>query len=103
GIFSASRQHVPCLAHVFNLAVQALLGKRGLGAAAPKDVQELGAEVYDDCEGFIRGTIELDDSDEDVDGDEHGDEDEEGDVPVAVADNLDKSMCIKRALQKLRK
>ncbi|KAF9079155.1 hypothetical protein BGX27_006909, partial [Mortierella sp. AM989] len=57
----------------------------------------------DDCEGFIRGTIELDDDDEDVDDGEHRDEDEEDDVPVAVAGNLDNSMCIKRALQKLRK
>lgn len=103
GIFSASKQHVPCLAHVLNLAVQALLGKSGLGAAAPKDVQEMDAEVDDDCEGLIRGTIELDDNEDD---DEHHDNDDhelEDDVPVPVAGNLDNSMCIKRALQKLRK
>ncbi|KAF9079778.1 hypothetical protein BGX27_005997, partial [Mortierella sp. AM989] len=94
-----SKQH----AHVLNLAIQALLGKSGLGAAAPKDVQELDAEVDDDCEGFIRGTIELDDGDEDVDDGEHHDEDEEDDFPVAIAGNMDNSMCIKRALQKLRK
>jgi len=94
---------VPCLAHVLNLAVQALLGKSGLGAAAPKDVQEMDAEVDDDSEGLIRGTIELHDIEDAVDDEHRDDHDLEDDVPVTVAGNLDNSMCIKHALQKLRK
>ncbi|KAG0313270.1 hypothetical protein BG000_005937, partial [Podila horticola] len=35
-VFDAQEQYIPCLAHIFNLVVQALLGKDGLRAAAPK-------------------------------------------------------------------
>ncbi|KAF9914865.1 hypothetical protein FBU30_002329, partial [Linnemannia zychae] len=39
GIFDPQKQHVSCLAHVINLAVQALLGKGGLGAESPEDME----------------------------------------------------------------
>lgn len=104
GIFSASKQQVPCLAHVLNLAVQALLGKSGLRAAAPNDVQGLDAEMEDDSDGFIRDPIGQYDAENTVD-----DEQPEGDDGQELANdapdngNLDNSVCIKRALQKLRK
>ena len=44
--FNASQQHMPCLAHMLNLAVQALLGRRGICASAPEDAESL--DVDDD-------------------------------------------------------
>ncbi|KAF9913821.1 hypothetical protein FBU30_003023, partial [Linnemannia zychae] len=45
GLFDPQKQHVSCLAHVINLAVQALLGKGGLGAESPEDME---SDVNDD-------------------------------------------------------
>ncbi|KAF9579824.1 hypothetical protein BGW38_003755 [Lunasporangiospora selenospora] len=38
--FNAKHQHIPCLGHVINLAVQAFLGKNGLRATALKESVE---------------------------------------------------------------
>ncbi|KAF9305924.1 hypothetical protein BG003_001180, partial [Podila horticola] len=86
--FMASKQHVPCLAHVINLAVQAMLGKNGLGAEAPKDAESLDVEDDDDTEGFIRTTI-MEEEDEDEDD---------------TSESLEEDkVSTKHALQKLRK
>lgn len=47
-LFDASKQHVPCLAHVINLAVQAMLGKGGIEARAPIDAESMDVEDDDD-------------------------------------------------------
>lgn len=52
-LFDAKKQHVSCLAHVFNLAVQALLGKCSLGASAPKEVK--GMVEDNDSQGNSQG------------------------------------------------
>ena len=88
--FTASKQHVPCLAHVINLAVQAMLGKNGLGAEAPKDVESLDVEDDDDTEGFIQTTIM----------EEEEEEEEEDDTSESLEED---KVSTKYALQKLRK
>ena len=47
-MFDAKKQHVACLAHVVNLAVQDLLGIGGLGAGAPEDVEDMVVDNGDD-------------------------------------------------------
>jgi hypothetical protein len=103
-VFNASKQHVPCLAHVLNLAVQALLGKDGLGARAPADAEALDVEEdeEDDSEGLIRTSICVDADD--------SDEDEEPDlqetvetVANAAVEHVDVTRRTQRALVKLRK
>lgn len=66
---------MPCLAHVLNLAVQALLGRRGICASAPEDAQSL--DVDDDVkqeQGHLlrssigyRGGIIVEDKDDEND------------------------------------
>lgn len=63
---------MPCLAHVLNLAVQALLGRHGICASAPKDAQSL--DIDDDVkqeQGYLlrssigfRGGIVIEDNDD---------------------------------------
>lgn len=36
-IFDPATHHVPCVAHVMNLAIQAMLGRDGIQAPAPDD------------------------------------------------------------------
>ncbi|KAF9149829.1 hypothetical protein DFQ26_001821, partial [Actinomortierella ambigua] len=48
--FNAQDQHVPCIAHILNLAVQALLGVHGLGASAPTSLEPLSQESPIDAE-----------------------------------------------------
>ncbi|KAG0195206.1 hypothetical protein BGX33_003958, partial [Mortierella sp. NVP41] len=85
--FKASKQHVPCLAHVINLAVQALLGKGGLGAVAPSDAESMDVEDDDDTEGFVRTSIV-------------GKEEKDNN---STDESMNDSTYTKRALQKLRK
>lgn len=94
---------MPCLAHVLNLAVQALLGKDGLGARAPADAESLDVEdEVDEEEGLIRTSICVDADD--------SDEDEEPDLPETVeavansaVEHVDIARRTQRALIKLRK
>ncbi|KAG0338547.1 hypothetical protein BG005_003681, partial [Podila minutissima] len=58
--FDASKQHVPCLMHVINLAVQSMLGKGGLEAEAPDDMESMDIEDEDDSEGLICTSITRD-------------------------------------------
>ena len=52
--FDAEKQHVACIAHVINLAVQDLLGKGGLGAGAPeKDDNVVGVDDNDDDDVLV--------------------------------------------------
>jgi len=95
-VFKASKQHVPCLAHVLNIAVQAILGKHGLGASAEADVDALDIEDDDDNEGLVHSSIAEDDSDQDSSDDE----------PENAADDNDGlagDTNTKCALEKLRK
>lgn len=98
-MFYASEQHVPCLAHVLNLAVQAILGKDGLAAQAPADAESL--DVDDDHvepEGDQLMRVSLADADE-----------EESEPPTVSnilrveVDTADQSKMTQRALVKLRK
>lgn len=50
-------QHVPCLAHVINLTVQAMLGKGGLGAEPPANAESMDTEVDDDTDGLLCSPI----------------------------------------------
>lgn len=75
---------MPCLAHVINLAVQALLGNGGIASEAPQEVESMDVEDDDDAEGFIRTSI----GKEEPDG---ACESENNETPT------------KRALDKLRK
>ncbi|KAG0311353.1 hypothetical protein BG000_006700, partial [Podila horticola] len=88
-LFRASKQHVPCLAHVMNLAVQAMLGKGGLGAEAPADAESMDIEDDDDAEGLTHISI----AEEDDKDDEEDDSDK----------SVDNNASAKRALKKLRK
>ena len=88
--FDASKQHVPCLAHVINLAVQAMLGKHGLEAEAPSDVESMDVEDDDDAEGLTRVSI-VEEEEEEVEGEE-----------ATVTGKADEKFT-KHALQKLRK
>jgi hypothetical protein len=101
-LFEASKQHVPCLAHVLNLAVQAILGKDGLGAEAPADAESLDIEDGDESDGLVRATIA-----EDGDGDGELKEGFAGETLDSILDatvvSLDNNTSTKRALQKLRK
>jgi hypothetical protein len=101
--FDASKQHVPCLAHVINLAVQAMLGKGGLEADAPKDARSMDVEDDDDSEGFLRTSI----AEEEEEENEEEDEEENALTNTATAAleaaMVDNSTSTKRALQKLRK
>jgi len=93
-LFKASEQHVPCLAHVLNLAVQAMLGKHGLGAEAPSDAESMDIEDDDETEGvvgFVRTSI--------MDGDDDADV---GKAPQESTCTKDGALT-KGALQKLRK
>lgn len=83
--FNAHKQHVPCLAHVINLAVQAMLGKDGLGAEAPSDAEFMDIEDDDDAEGFVRTSIAKEEDEEDTD------------------QPMDDNSTTRLALQKLRK
>jgi hypothetical protein len=57
-IFGAKKQHVSCIAHIINLAVQALLGKGGLGASKPEDVKNLtDNENSSDCDDNEDGLV----------------------------------------------
>lgn len=78
---------MPCLAHVLNLAVQAMLGKGGLEAQAPntEEVESMDAEDDDDAEGFIRTSIVSDE------------EEDAAEVPA-----VDNRPITKNALRKLR-
>ncbi|KAG0195448.1 hypothetical protein BGX28_001353, partial [Mortierella sp. GBA30] len=94
-LFKASKQHVPCLAHVLNLAVQAILGKDGLGAEAPTDAESLDIDNdNDESEGLIRATIAED---------EHGEGFAPGETVASIVDATVVNLDNKRALQKLRK
>lgn len=53
--FYHTEQHIPCLAHVINLAVQEILGKRGLKAEAPKEAALFDAE--DDIQYLINSGL----------------------------------------------
>ncbi|KAF8949589.1 hypothetical protein BGZ46_005077, partial [Entomortierella lignicola] len=102
--FDAEKQHVSCIAHVINLAVQALIGKGGLGASEPEDVKnetdDNSVNYDDDEEGFdevgfvsfdIGGTPETNSESDDLDIDEQ-------DVP-SVKLILDK---LRMGLKKIR-
>jgi hypothetical protein len=99
-LFEASKQHVPCLAHVLNLAVQAIFGKDGLGAEAPADAESLDIEDGDESDGLVRATIA-------EDGDGELREGFAGETVDSILDatvvSLDNNTSTKRALQKLRK
>ncbi|KAF9922419.1 hypothetical protein BGZ67_010560 [Mortierella alpina] len=87
--FKASEQHVPCLAHVLNLAVQAILGKGGLGAQAPADAESMDAEdENDDSEGLIRTSIVVEDE-SDEDGENLLMEETVDSIDEATIENLD--------------
>ena len=98
---------MPCLAHVLNLAVQAILGKDGLAAQAPADAESL--DVDDDHiepEGDQLMRVGL------ADGEEEEEESdlESSDEPPTVSNILraevdiaDHSKMTQRALVKLRK
>ncbi|KAF9577306.1 hypothetical protein BGW38_007576, partial [Lunasporangiospora selenospora] len=59
--FDAAKQHVSCIAHVVNLAVQALLGKRGLGAGTPEEIGDM-ADIEDSKSQSIVNIEDDDDS-----------------------------------------
>ncbi|KAG0313688.1 hypothetical protein BG000_005764, partial [Podila horticola] len=96
--FDASKQHVPCLAHVINLAVQAMLGKGGLEAEAPSDAESMDVEDDDDFEWFTRTSIVEDEYEE-------GTATASTETVIAAAAAVEKvdNTSTKRALQKLRK
>jgi hypothetical protein len=81
-IFDAKKQYVSCIAHVINLAVQALLGKGGLGASKP---EEIGDQADDEDD-------EDDKNDEDNIGNSNCEEidinDEEVLIPFNIGDDL---------------
>lgn len=54
--FDVKKQHVACLAHVINLAVQDLLGMGGLGAGAPEDVENM-VDDNDNDDVFVSFSI----------------------------------------------
>ncbi|KAH7031997.1 hypothetical protein BKA57DRAFT_497559, partial [Linnemannia elongata] len=83
--FNALEQHVPCLVHVINLAVQAMFGKDGLGAEAPSDAEFMDVEDDDDMDGSIRTSIVKE---------EEGEED---------AESVNNNSSTRLALLKLRK
>lgn len=76
-------QHVPCLAHVINLAVQAMPGKGGLGAEPPANAESMDTEVDDDTDHLLCSPV----SDINID-----------DLGKSVADTA----LMKIALKKLR-
>ncbi|KAF9943600.1 hypothetical protein BGZ70_005728, partial [Mortierella alpina] len=104
-VFKASEQHVPCLAHVLNLAVQAILGKEGLAAQAPADAEFLDVDDDEgDLEGeqLIRASISEDEPEDAVA--------DQPDVPptvlnilVTTVGTMENSSMTQRALVKLRK
>ncbi|KAG0270801.1 hypothetical protein BGZ97_011428, partial [Linnemannia gamsii] len=97
--FDAFKQHVPCLVHVINLAVQAMLGKGHLDSEAPKEAESMDVDDNDDSEGFVRTGI-MDEEEEE--------EDEEEDTALtsaadAEAEKVENNISTKHAFQKLRK
>ncbi|KAG0345235.1 hypothetical protein BGZ54_005612, partial [Gamsiella multidivaricata] len=68
-----------------NLAVQAMLGKGGLGAEAPRDAEFMDVEDNDDAEGLVRNSIAKEEDEEDTN------------------EPRDDNSSIKLALQKLRR
>lgn len=96
--FDACKQHVPCLAHVINLAVQAMLGKGGLEAEAPSGAESMDVEDDDDFEWFTRTSIVEDEYEE-------GTSTASTETVIAAAAAVEKvnNTSTKRALQKLRK
>ncbi|KAF9397136.1 hypothetical protein BGZ76_008471, partial [Entomortierella beljakovae] len=64
-LFDAKKQHISCIAHVINLAVQALLGKGGLGASKPEEVEDQEDDEDDSSSGSGSGE-EIDFGDEEV-------------------------------------
>lgn len=77
--FNPDTQHVPCLAHVMNLAVQAMLGIKGLRATAPKRdiLHEEDEEDYSD--GNVTVIADPSMYEEDT---EHAEQAEEVDAPI---------------------
>ena len=51
-LFNAEKQRVACVAHVIQLAVQEMLGCKGLNATPPDEPLELGTEDQDGQELF---------------------------------------------------
>jgi hypothetical protein len=95
--FDASQQHVPCLAHVLNLAVQALLDN--LGAGALENDESFDVDVDDDEEGFIRSSIGGDVCDHDEDD---LDDTSTGNILGVKITLSEEQKVMKRALPKLR-
>ncbi|KAG0009200.1 hypothetical protein BGZ81_003578, partial [Podila clonocystis] len=74
-------QHVPCLAHVLNLAVQAMLSKKGLDAVASEELEHVALDLEDDDDDSDDGKDGEDgeEYDEYCDDDDNNDNDDGGD------------------------
>ncbi|KAF9408146.1 hypothetical protein BGZ76_005930 [Entomortierella beljakovae] len=59
-------QHVPCIAHVINLAVQALLCKRGLGASKPEEIGDQSDDKDDEENRGNNNCKEININDEEI-------------------------------------
>ena len=81
-IFDAKKQHVSCIAHVINLAVQALLGKGGLGASKPEEIEDQSDDEDDE------GDKNDEDNRDNSNCDEADINDEEVLVPFNIGDEL---------------
>jgi hypothetical protein len=90
--FDASKQHVPCLAHVINIAVQVMLSKGGLEAEGPKEAESMDTEEGDFTDGLLRTSIVYDETEE------ADDTDPTSETTTEVEGNT----STKHALQKLR-
>ncbi|KAG0313366.1 hypothetical protein BG000_005907 [Podila horticola] len=74
-LFNAVHQHVPCLAHVLNLAIQAMLGKKGLDAVASEELEYVALDLEDDDNGSDDGK----DGEDGEEDDEYCDDDDDND------------------------
>ena len=106
-IFDAKKQHVSCLAHVINLAVQALLGKGGLGASKPEEIEDQ-SDDEDDEDDEDNGDCRENDVD-DVEvlvpfniGDELGTDFDDDDEVYSSEGNGTSESAVKKSLIKLR-
>ena len=78
-LFNAEHQHVPCLAHVLNLAIQAMLGKKGLDAVASEELEYVALDLEDDDDGSNDGSNDGKDGEDGEEDDEYCNDDDNND------------------------
>ncbi|KAF9318713.1 hypothetical protein BG006_003145, partial [Podila minutissima] len=81
--FDSKKQHVACVAHIINIAIQEMLSEKGLGAPVPDDAVILGSDE-DGPQNLVHGDFGDDPGHDDGDVNGDGAEDEEEDDEMLI-------------------